>query len=223
MNFSTAEDFIVHVDELEKRNMANLLQIESLNKEIDRYSKALDTSKDSLDVVMNAIAILRNIQDASVKASYKEIENRVNDVLSRVFTKSIRRIELVETTLRGKYPQLELRLKVEGGKDRSLKNASGHGIMQIISLICNLSLIVITGGRRLLILDEVLSGLSVEARSIISDVLNQFTELGFQFVINEHLFIPDNANVYELEVENGVSRVVNNYINNDGVVYNSYN
>lgn len=223
MNFSTAEDFIVYVDELEKRNMANLLQIESLNKEIDRYSKALDTSKDSLDVVMNAIAILRNIQDASVKASYKEIENRVNDVLSRVFTKSIRRIELVETTLRGKYPQLELRLKVEGGKDRSLKNASGHGIMQIISLICNLSLIVITGGRRLLILDEVLSGLSVEARSIISDVLNQFTELGFQFVINEHLFIPDNANVYELEVENGVSRVVNNYINNDGVVYNSYN
>lgn len=205
--------FIKKCDDLEKINLSNKLQIESLNKEIDKYMSLLDTTRDKLDVVMNAIAILRGIQDESVKASYKEIESRVNDVLSRVFTHSIRRIELVESTLRMKYPQLELRLIVEGGKIRSLKDDSGHGIMQIISLICLLSLIVITGGRRLVVLDEVLSGLSVDARKTVSDVLNQFTELGFQFVVNEHLFIPDNAYVYKLEVHNGVSEVVDNYLN----------
>ena len=214
-----ALEFISIVDDLEKNNIANTKMIDKLNESIDKHLYSLEVSRDKLDIELNAISILRGIQDESVRLSYKEIENSVNDVLARVFPDKIRKIELVESTRGGKYPQLELKLTVGGGKERSLKTGSGHGIMQIVSLICNLSLIIITGSRRLLVLDEVLSGLSANAREIISEILNQFAELGFQFVISEHFFIPNNANVYELESVNDISEVVDNYINTDGTKF----
>ena len=216
-------EFIKAVDELEKNNIANKLMLDNLNNSIDKHLYSLDISKENLDIVLNAISILRGIQDDSVRLSYKEIENSVNNVLARVFPDKVRRIELVESTRGGKYPQLDLKLRVAGGKERSLKNGSGHGIMQIVSLICNLSLIIITGSRRLLVLDEVLSGLSASAKEIISEILNQFTELGFQFVVSEHFFVPSNANVYKLEVNNDISDIAENYINNSGALFISNN
>jgi hypothetical protein len=218
-----ALDFISAVDELEKNNTANKKMLDNLNKSIDKHLYSLDVSRENLDVVLNAISILRGIQDDSVRLSYKEIEDSVNNVLSRVFPDKVRKIELVESTRGGKYPQLDLKLRVAGGKERSLKNGSGHGIMQIVSLICNLSLIIITGSRKLLVLDEVLSGLSASAKEIISEILNQFTELGFQFVVSEHFFVPSNANVYRLEVNNDISDIADNYINNGDAKFISNN
>jgi hypothetical protein len=218
-----ALEFISAVDEIEKNNTANKKMLDNLNKSIDKHLYSLDVSRENLDVVLNAISILRGIQDDSVRLSYKEIEDSVNNVLSRVFPDKVRKIELVESTRGGKYPQLDLKLRVAGGKERSLKNGSGHGIMQIVSLICNLSLIIITGSRKLLVLDEVLSGLSASAKEIISEILNQFTELGFQFVVSEHFFVPSNANVYRLEVNNDISDIADNYINNGDAKFISNN
>lgn len=218
-----ALEFISAVDEIEKNNTANKKMLDNLNKSIDKHLYSLDVSRENLDVVLNAISILRGIQDDSVRLSYKEIEDSVNNVLYRVFPDKVRKIELVESTRGGKYPQLDLKLRVAGGKERSLKNGSGHGIMQIVSLICNLSLIIITGSRKLLVLDEVLSGLSASAKEIISEILNQFTELGFQFVVSEHFFVPSNANVYRLEVNNDISDIADNYINNGDAKFISNN
>ena len=86
-----------------------------------------------------------------------------------------------------------------------------------------MSLIIITGSRKLLVLDEVLSGLSASAKEIISEILNQFTELGFQFVVSEHFFVPSNANVYRLEVNNDISDIADNYINNGDAKFISNN
>ena len=59
-------DFIKAVDELEKNNIANKLMLDNLNNSIDKHLYSLDVSKESLDVVLNAISILRGIQDDSV-------------------------------------------------------------------------------------------------------------------------------------------------------------
>ena len=79
-----------------------------------------------------------------------------------------------------------------------------------------LSLIVITGSRRLLVLDEVLSGLSASSRRIICDVLETFTDIGFQFVINEHGLIPRGSRVVKLAVANGVSSVSETFAKSKG-------
>ena len=110
------------------------------------------------------------------------------------------KIRLKEYTRAGQYPQLELELIVENGKVRSLKNDSGHGLMQIISLLCVLSVIVLTGSRRVFVIDEVLSGLSENSRKIVAEILWTFTEIGFQFIVSEHGFIPKGSKVYHLKM-----------------------
>ena len=70
-------------------------------------------------------------------------------------------------------------------------------------------------------MDEVISGLSVHNLRIVTDILWQFTEIGFQFIINEHGYIPRGAKVYHLEMVGDVSGVKKSYIEEDGVYLNN--
>ena len=134
-----------------------------------------------------------------------------------MFENTTRKIALKEYTRNNQYPQLEIELTVANGKVRSLKADSGHGLAQIVSLLSILSLIVITNSRRLLVMDEVISGLSIHNREIITDILWTFTEIGFQFVVNEHGYVPRGAKVFHLEMVGDVSHIKESYIENRGV------
>ena len=134
-----------------------------------------------------------------------------------MFENTTRKIQIKESIRNNQYPQLELILHVGNGKTRSLKNDSGHGLAQIVSLLSILSLIVITGSRRILVMDEVISGLSVHNRQIVTDILWSFTEIGFQFIVNDHGYIPERSHVYHLEMNGDVSGVKQHYIAKTGV------
>lgn len=216
-DLSRVEQFIGAVNELEVQQMANIKTKEKLLADAEELVKKAELKQEELDVVTNAISILRIVSDNSVKESYEYITESVNAALSRIFTESTRRIRLQESTLKGQYPQLEVILEVGDGIERSLKFNSGHGLTQVISLLCILTIIVITKSRRLLVLDEVLSGLSDSAREIIADILWTFTDIGFQFIICEHGFIPKGAKVYEMKNVNDLGSVANTYIEEQGV------
>jgi len=209
--------FINDVSAIEIRQEANIQKKHQLEKSIQRLLEDNKILMEQIDLYQNAIVILREVSDETVRKSYEFITENINNALERIFEKSQRKIRLHEYTRAGQYPQLEIILTVEGGKTRSLKSDSGHGLMQIVSLLFILCLIVITGSRRLLIIDEVLSGLSDRSREIISEIFWTFTQIGFQFIISEHGFIPKGAKVYHLQMDGGVSRVVNEYIEQDGV------
>lgn len=204
------------IEEVEIEQKTNIRTKEKLEAEIEEKRQISEVQRRDLEIVSNAIELLRQISDDAVKQSYTFIAENINAALERIFEKSTRRIRLEESTFRGTYPQLEIKLTVENGIERSLKDDSGHGIMQIISLLCILSVIAITGNRRILVLDEALSGLSSTSREVIDEVLWSFASIGFQFVISEHGYIPRGSKVYELEASNGISRVVNEYIATDG-------
>lgn len=216
-DLSRVEQFISTVNELEVQQMANVRTKEKLLADAEELVRKAELKQEELDVVTNAISILRIVSDNSVKESYEYITESVNAALSRIFTESTRRIRLQESTLKGQYPQLEVILEVGDGIERSLKFNSGHGLTQVISLLCILTIIVITKSRRLLVLDEVLSGLSDSAREIIADILWTFTDIGFQFIICEHGFIPKGAKVYEMKNVNDLGSVANTYIEEQGV------
>lgn len=216
-DLSRVEQFIGAVNELEVQQMANIKTKEKLLADAEELVRKAELKQEELDVVTNAISILRIVSDNSVKESYEYITESVNAALSRIFTESTRRIRLQESTLKGQYPQLEVILEVGDGIERSLKFNSGHGLTQVISLLCILTIIVITKSRRLLVLDEVLSGLSDSAREIIADILWTFTDIGFQFIICEHGFIPKGAKVYEMKNVNDLGSVANTYIEEQGV------
>ena len=128
--------FIKNVNDLEIEQMAAVKSKERLIKEIDEIVKNAELKQEELNIVTNAVSILRIVSDNSVKESYGYITDSVNAALERIFEGSTRTIRLQESTLRGQYPQLEVILEVGNGVERSLKFNSGHGLTQVISLLC---------------------------------------------------------------------------------------
>jgi|GEM_PF-2347377 len=210
-------NFIRDVEELELEQATRLRTKERLADNVKELQEANASSYSDLDLVTNAITILREVSDEAVQNSYEFITDNINAALERIFNRAVRKIRLKEYTRAGQYPQLELELIVENGKVRSLKNDSGHGLMQIISLLCVLSVIVLTGSRRVFVIDEVLSGLSENSRKIVAEILWTFTEIGFQFIVSEHGFIPKGSKVYHLKMTGGISGVDREYIEESGV------
>lgn len=214
-------EFVAVVNQIELENAAAEKSRASLEKSINDLMEANKNNKEALDVATHAIEILRQVSDEAVGQAYKFLEQSLNSALAKMFTKTTRRIELKESIRSNQYPQLEIILHVGNGKTRSLKSDSGHGLAQIVSLLSILSLIVITGSRRILVMDEVISGLSVHNRKIVSDILWTFTEIGFQFIVNDHGFVPEGSHVYYLEMNGDVSGVKKDYIATKGVYLQS--
>lgn len=211
-----ASQIIADIDELEVNQRAAIKSKDKLFEDIKEMKARKKLCEEDLEIVTNAVAILQKISDNTVEESKDFIQESLNSALSRIFKKSTRKIRIKEYTTRGTYPQLELELTVEGGEVRAIKN-SGHGLIQIVSLLCVLCLIVMTGNRRVLLLDEVLSGLSARTRKVVDNILWAFASIGFQFIINEHGFIPKGAHVVQLEMSSGISNITKEYIEPNGV------
>ena len=214
---SRVNNFINVVNNIEIENAAAIRSKQSLERTINQLAEQNKDSKEALDIATNAISILRQVSDEAVSKAYTFLESSLNSALSRMFVNTTRKIKIKEYVRNKQYPQLELVLYVGPNKTRSLKTDSGHGVAQIVSLLSILSLIVITGSRRILVMDEIISGLSVHNRRIVSDILWSFTEIGFQFIVNDHGFIPEGSHVYHLQMDNDVSHVANDYIATTGV------
>ncbi len=214
---SSIDSFVDIVNQMQIENEASRREYTKIINTISEIRDRNKENAEALDIATHAIEIIRSVSDEAVKKAYDFIEEALNKALERMFRSSERKVEIVEYTRNNQYPQLELRLHTDGGKVRSLKSDSGHGIAQIVSLLSILALIVITGERRILVLDEALSGVSVNNRRIINDILWNFTDIGFQFIINEHGFVPEGAHVYHLENKNGTGYIKKEYIASSGV------
>lgn len=228
MDYITIQDIkdktnslIKTIEDIEIEQQAALRARTKLESDIKDLINKNTNNKEALDIATHAIEILRKVSDEAVMQAYRFLEESLNSALARMFEHTTRKIHLKEFTRNNQYPQLEIELTVANGKKRSLKADSGHGLAQIVSLLSILSLIVLTGSRRILVMDEVISGLSVHNRKIVTDILWQFTEIGFQFIVNEHGYVPKGSRVYYLEMVGDVSGVKQTYIEESGVYLNS--
>ena len=120
-------NFIRDVEELELEQATRLRTKERLADNVKELQEANASSYSDLDLVTNAITILREVSDEAVQNSYEFITDNINAALERIFNRAVRKIRLKEYTRAGQYPQLELELIVENGKVRSLKNDSDMG------------------------------------------------------------------------------------------------
>lgn len=216
-----ANTLLNNIEELELQQQANLKARKQLEEGINSLVEKNKNNKEALDIATHAIEILRQVSDEAVTQAYRFLEESLNSALERMFEHTTRKIRLHEYTRNNQYPQLEIELTVANGKKRSLKADSGHGLAQIVSLLSILSLIVLTNSRRILVMDEVISGLSVHNRKIVTDILWQFTQIGFQFIVNEHGYVPKGSKVFHLEMVGDVSGVKQSYIEESGVYLNN--
>ena len=104
-----------------------------------------------------------------------------------------------------------------GEDKRDLARDCGHGIGELVSLFLTCSLIKNSSGAKILMLDEFVSGVSSENLSVVDSVLQYMHDNGFIVVVNEHGFIPSNADVYDLVNTRGKSKCVNVWHNDRAV------
>ena len=212
-----ARQFIGVVEQIESQNRASEMAREQLIATINTLMENNKNNKEALDIATHAIELLTKVSDEAVGEAYGFLTESLNTALSRMFKNTTRKIKLQERMRNNQYPQLDVILFVGNGKTRSLKGNSGHGLAEIVSLLSILSLIVITGSRRILVMDEIISGVDIENRQIIDDILWTFVQIGFQFIINDHGFVPKGSHVYYLEMVGDVSGIKQDYIATNGV------
>lgn len=196
-------------------------QAQDIKANIDVLTTKLNDMNIQYVNMVEAQQLLTTVSDANTTAVLDYITGIINRTLGELFPHDSRRIYLEKTMYQGQHAHINIKLTGTNGKTRDLTLQSGTGLRQIISFLFVLSLIEIRKGRRLLIADELLSGLHPVAKEVITDVIKIFAEEGFQFAFVEY-GVNDLGKVYLVEKPGAVATVtpMDGAYNNEVFVFN---
>lgn len=179
---------------------------QKLQQKVDSLVKQLEEKNNEYLVMVEAQKLLVSVSDSNTNAVLDYITGIINKTLGELFPHDSRRIHLEKTMYRGQYAQINIKLTGTEGKTRDLQLQTGTGLRQVISFLFILSTIEIRKGRRILLADELLSGLHPEAKRIVMEILQIFAEDGFQFAFVEY-GVNDVGRIYMVEKPNAVATV----------------
>lgn len=196
-------------------------QAQDIKANIDVLTTKLNDMNIQYVNMVEAQQLLTTVSDANTTAVLDYITGIINKTLGELFPHDSRRIYLEKTMYQGQHAHINIKLTGTNGKTRDLTLQSGTGLRQVISFLFVLSLIEIRKGRRLLIADELLSGLHPVAKEVITDVIKIFAEEGFQFAFVEY-GVNDLGKVYLVEKPGAVATVtpMDGVYNNEVFVFN---
>lgn len=201
---------IAEVQQLVKKGNDMLIEKKSLAKHrdemIERYTtleKSLVEDQKNLDKYIRACLLVANTADENTKATLDRITGVINRALALLFTEEKRTVTIKPSTYRNSYPHYNVIVTTENGMVRTFKQ-SGTGLGQVISFLFTLCLIDVRGGRKVLIMDELLNGLHPDAKVIVKDLMLSLNKR-FQFVCVEYGL--DVGREYEIKKEGAVSGV----------------
>jgi hypothetical protein len=199
----------------------NYIQAQDIKAKIDVLISKLDDMNNQYVVMLEAQQLLTTVSDENTTAVLDYITGIINKTLGELFPHDSRRIYLEKTMYQGQHAHINIKLTGTNGKVRDLQLQSGTGLRQVISFLFVLSLIEIRKGRRLLLADELLSGLHPEAKRVVQDIITIFAEEGFQFAFVEY-GVNDLGKIYLVEKPNDTSTVtpMDGVYNNEVFVFN---
>ena len=196
-------------------------QADVIQDKINSLIAQLEDMNKSYVVMVEAQQLLATVSDTNTTAVLDYITSIINKTLGELFPHDSRRIFLDKTMYQGQHAHINIKLTGSNGKVRDLTLQSGTGLRQVISFLFVLSLIEIRKGRRLLLADELLSGLHPEAKRIVTDIIQIFAEEGFQFAFVEY-GVNNLGKVYLVEKPNEIATVtpMDGVYNNEVFVFN---
>ena len=199
--------------EIEQRD-SNIQKAEKIQETI------ADLEKKYVDM-LEAQQLLSTISEENSNKVLSYITSIINRALSELFPHDTRRVYLEKTLHANQHAHINVVLETSDGRKRDLTIQSGTGLRQVISFLFVLSLIEIRKGRRLLMMDELLSGLHPEAKSVVKRIMTIFAEEGFQFIMVEY-GIDDLGKIYLVEKPDNEAKVtaLDGEYNNEVFVFN---
>lgn len=187
-----------------------------LEKRVEEGRKELAKAQQDYVNLLNAQKLLSTVSDDNTEATLLFVSGVINKALAEIFKSDTRRIYLSRKLYGGSKPHIVVELENGKGEKLDMSIQSGTGLRQIVSVLFVICLIEIRKGRRLLILDERLSGLHSEAKRILSEIINIFAEGGFQFIFVEYS-LNTLGKLYNVEKPGNEAKVYAL----DGVEYNN--
>lgn len=199
--------------EIEQRD-SNIEKAEKIKQTIDELEKKY------VDM-LEAQQLLSTISEENSNKVLSYITSIINRALAELFPHDTRRVYLEKTLHANQHAHINVVLETSEGRKRDLTIQSGTGLRQVISFLFVLSLIEIRKGRRLLMMDELLSGLHPEAKAIVERIMTIFAEEGFQFVMVEY-GVNDLGKIYLVEKPDNEAKVtaLDGEYNNEVFVFN---
>lgn len=186
-----------------KRDLADK---KKYGQQIQKRNEELAEAQKQYVDLMNAQKLLATVSDDNTEATLLFISGVINKALAEIFKGDTRRIHLSKKLFGGSKPHIIVELENGHGETLDMEIQSGTGLRQIVSVLFVICLIEVRKGRRLVLLDERLSGLHKEAKRIMSEILKIFAEGGFQFVFVEYS-LNNLGKLYSVEKPGDEARV----------------
>jgi DNA repair ATPase RecN len=182
--------------------------LQALTSNIERTKSEYDACVKGQETLKQAAHAIEQYTSDGLKSVYQGLEKMLSHNLSQM---NGGRIVVNETSDSKGRTKLEVAVMEPSGtgsgeEKRDLADDCGHGIGELVSLFLTCSLVSNSARAKVVLLDEFVSGVSSENLFVIDKVIQYMHDNGFVVVINEHGFIPSNADVYELKNTNGVSK-----------------
>lgn len=199
----------------------NYLQARGIKEKVDNLVAKLDDMNNRYVVMLEAQQLLATVSDNNTTAVLDYITGIINKTLGELFPHDSRRIYLEKKLYQGQYAHINIKLTGTEGRTRDITLQTGTGLRQVISFLFVLSLIEIRKGRRILLADELLSGLHPEAKRIVMDIVTIFAEEGFQFAFVEY-GVNNVGRIYIVEKPNEIATVtpIDGVYNNEVFIFN---
>ena len=196
-------DLVTEARLLVNRELTKREMVDNLCKKIIDMEAQCKELDNKFNIYCRASSILGSVADKNTEAKISAITGVINKALAILFPDGSRSIELTQKMHNNAYPHFLVTLKVEDGQTRSFKQ-SGTGLAQIISFLFTACLIDSRGGRKVMVMDELLNGLHPDAKGIVKDLILALCDK-FQFIIVEYGM--NIGKQYEVVKENGVSSI----------------
>lgn len=177
--------------------------VDDLCQKIVKMEAQCKEMDNKFNVYCRASSILGSVADKNTETKLNAITGVINKALAILFPDGSRSIELTQKMHNNAYPHFIVTLKVEDGKTRTFKQ-SGTGLAQVISFLFTACLIDARGGRKIMVMDELLNGLHPDAKGIVKDLMLALCDK-FQFVIVEYGM--NIGKQYEVVKTGGVSTI----------------
>lgn len=164
-------------------------QVETIEGVVDGYDNDIDKLRNEKMLSEKASTLFKQIADNRNKKAKEQIEKVLNYALSNIPLEQNYMATLDEVSSKRSGKELTVTLiDRDTGHSRSLRHQTGTWIAQVISFILTMIVIKFSNSSRLMILDEVFTGM--EDHEMILDFGNILTSLAenedFQIIMVEH-------------------------------------